>query len=259
MRYMFTNREYQPFFRSSLGTLLHGDCMEIMPAIRPGIFDLILCDLPYGITDLEWDKRIPMEPLWREYWRLLKPNGTVVLTAQQPFATDLIQAARKLFRYELIWEKNCALGFLNAKKMPLRAHENILVFYRVLPVYNPQMVPGTPYRRRYGARKGGIYRPTSGGETRNDGFRYPRSVLRFANGRKTAHPTEKPLELFEWVVKTYTNSRGLVLDNCLGSGTTAAACEKSGRRWLGIERNEDYCRMAVERLEGKEEENADTG
>ena len=137
---MFTNREYQPFFRTSLGTLLQGDCLEIMPAMRPGIFDLILCDLPYGITDLEWDKRISMEPLWREYWRLLKPNGTVVLTAQQPFATDLIQAARKFFRYELIWEKSCALGFLNAKKMPLRAHENLLVFYRALPVYNPQMV-----------------------------------------------------------------------------------------------------------------------
>lgn len=143
-RNMFTNREYQPFFRTSLGTLLQGDCLEIMPAMRPGIFDLILCDLPYGITDLEWDKRIPMEPLWREYWRLLKPNGTVVLTAQQPFATDLIQAARKFFRYELIWEKTCALGFLNAKKMPLRAHENLLVFYRALPVYNPQMVPGAP-------------------------------------------------------------------------------------------------------------------
>lgn len=220
-----------------------------MRAIPDESVDLILCDLPYGSTELEWDVRLPMEPLWREYLRMMRPRAAICLTAQQPFATDLINAARKLFRYELIWEKPYSMGFLNAKKMPLRSHENLLVFYKRLPTYNPQMTQGKPYKRRadparcriYGGQKGDV-------GSRSSGERYPRSVLRFGKESHSSHPTEKPLLLFEWIVKTYTNDGDVVLDNCLGSGTTAIACEANGRRWIGIEKEPSYCDMAVKRL-----------
>lgn len=211
--------------------------------------DMILCDLPYGTTELAWDIRLPMEPLWREYLRIARQNAAICLTAQQPFVTDLINAARKFFRYELIWEKPCAMGFLNAKKMPLRSHENLLVFYKRLPTYNPQMTPGKPYKCKASPARCSIYGGQKGGTARSShGDRYPRSVLRFAKERHSGHPTEKPLRLFEWLIKTYTNEGDTVLDNCLGSGTTAIACELHGRRWIGIEKEPAYCEMAVNRL-----------
>lgn len=225
--------------------------MEIMQTIPDESVDMILCDLPYGTTNHKWDVCLPLSPLWREYWRLAKPKAAVVLTAQQPFATKLITTAQKYFRYELIWEKPVAMGFLNARKMPLRAHENILVFYKRLPKYRPQMSVGKPYvKKSSGKRKSvnGRFCLDVGGK--NSGERYPRSVLRFGKDSHSGHPTEKPLALFEWLVKTYTDKGELVLDNCLGSGTTAIACEKNRRRWIGIEKELSYFEMAKERLRG---------
>lgn len=220
-----------------------------MATIPDGSIDMILCDLPYGTTDCKWDNLIPMEPLWDHYRRLIKQNGAIVLTAQQPFATGLINAARKWFRYEIIWEKAKALGFLNANRMPLRAHENVLVFYRRLPIYNPQFTDGTPYVSKHAQAKTAVYHDIKKRiDTINKGVRYPRSVLRFPQEGRTGHPTEKPQALFEWLVKTYTKPGETVLDNCMGSGTTAAACEATERRWIGIEMSEEYCEMTRKRL-----------
>lgn len=240
------------FFKTLNGILHQGDCLDIMPTIPDGSVDMILCDLPYGTTNCEWDSLIPMAPLWEEYRRLIKRNGAIVLTAQQPFATDLINAARPWFRYEIIWEKAKALGFFNANKMPLRAHENVLVFYRHLPSYTPQFTEGKPYGMKGTARTGGsLYHEVKKRiATINKGTRYPRSVLRFPQEGRTKHPTEKPQALFEWLVKTYTLPGQTILDNCIGSGTTAAACEATGRRWIGVERSEDFCKIAVKRLTG---------
>lgn len=243
------------FFKTGLGKLIHGDCLIELPKLLTGSADMILCDLPYGITDCLWDKKIPLKPLWREWSRVLKENGALVLTAQQPFATELVYSApRSLrFRYELIWEKSKALGFLNANKMPLRAHENILVFYRKLPRYFPQMAEGKPYKAGNGNRNTAIYSSfNSGVKNDNHGTRYPRSVLRFPQEGQTKHPTEKPQALFEWLIKTYTAAGDVVLDSCMGSGTTAAACEATGRHWIGMEMSEEYCNMAKDRLIGEQ-------
>ena len=213
--------------------------------------DMILCDLPYGTTNHKWDICLPLGFLWQQYWRIAKQNAAIVLTAQQPFATKLIVTAQKYFRYELIWEKPSALGFLNARKMPLRAHENILVFYKRLPKYRPQMSSGgKPYVKKTASKlryvNGSAYKEV--GIVNADGSRYPRSVLRFGKNGHTGHPTEKPLSLFEWLIKTYTDAGDLVLDNCVGSGTTAVACEQLGRRWIGIEKEEIYFEIARKRL-----------
>lgn len=223
--------------------------MEIMKTIPNESVDMILCDLPYGTTNHNWDVCLPLGQLWLEYWRLAKATAAIVLTAQQPFATKLIVTAQKYFRYELIWEKANALGFLNARKMPLRAHENILVFYKRLPKYRPQMAQGKPYVKKASSKpryvNGSRYMEV---DMQNEGLRYPRSVLHFGKEGHTGHPTEKPLALFEWLVKTYTDEGDLVLDNCLGSGTTAIACERNHRRWIGIEKETVYYEMANRRL-----------
>ena len=233
-----------PYFETERGKLYRGDCLDIMPQISTGSIDMILCDLPYGTTDCDWDICIDLDRLWAEYRRIAKPNAAIVLTAQQPFATDLINAARRWFRYEIIWEKNNALGFLSAKKMPLRAHENILVFYRALPTYNPQMGRGNPYRHSAPSphSKGTpLYRPTGKVASVNAGTRYPRSVQFWPQEHHGEHPTEKPQAMFEWLIRTYTYPRETVLDNCMGGGTTAAACEVTKRKWIGIEKEEKFC------------------
>jgi site-specific DNA-methyltransferase (adenine-specific) len=190
-----------------------------------------------------------MNRLWAEYRRVAKANAAIVLSAQQPFATDLINASRKWFHYEIIWEKSSTMGFLNAKKMPLRAHENILVFYRTLPTYNPQMTAGKPYAKQATARLGTeIYCRVPHVSSDNKGTRYPRSVQRWAQEQRAGHPTAKPKAMFEWLIKTYTYPREIVLDNCIGSGTTAEACEATGRRWIGIEMDQAFCEMTKERL-----------
>lgn len=245
------------YFKTGNGKLYHACCLDFMPSIPDLSTDMILCDMPYGNTHLPWDKKLSLEDVWAEYRRIIKNNGAIVLLAQQPFATDVINCARDIFRYELIWEKTMPVGFLNAKRMPMRAHENILVFYKALPVYNPQKTKGAPYNREktrlHQQKRGGqsVYgiAETYEGKQINHGDRYPRSVLTFSNSNHgSKHHTQKPLSLFDWLVRTYTNKGDCVLDNCMGSGTTALACENTDRSWLGIEIEERYCEVAKKRL-----------
>lgn len=232
-------------------SLRGGDCLILMDDLPDKSIDMILCDLPYGTTSRnKWDSIIPTDKLWAQYKRIIRDGGAIVLFAQQPFACDLIQSNRKWFRYEWIWEKSCAVGFLNANRMPLRAHENILVFYNKLPTYNPQKTNGKPYRAKSGNRATTNYGIFDGDyRTVNlDGKRYPRDVIRF-NGETGYHPTQKPVPLCEYLIKTYTNEGELVLDNCMGSGTTGLACVNTNRRFIGMELDKEYLRIAKERLE----------
>lgn len=229
--------------------LLHGDCLELMPTLASQSIDLILCDLPYGTTRCKWDSVIPLEALWSEYRRLIKSNGAIVLTAQQPFSTVLTASNLKMLRYEWIWEKHWPTGYLNARKMPLKSHEQVLVFYSKLPTYNPQMTVGKPYRSTRSAGSGRTYGKAEVIETVNHGSRYPRDILKFEHDRApNQHPTQKPVALMEYMIRTYTNPGDVVLDNCLGSGTTAVAAINTGRKWVGIEREAEYVEMAQSRI-----------
>lgn len=231
--------------------LYNSDCLVGMSRVGTGTVDLILCDLPYGTTNCAWDTVIPFQPLWEQYRRVLKPRGVLVLMAAQPFATDLINSQRKLFRYDWVWEKNSPVGYANSHRMPLRSHELALVFYQKLPVYNPQgLVPlEVPIRRKAAeSRPGGVYR----GLTRASEQRYtnyPRSVIRFPNrAERRYHPTQKSVVLMEYFVRTYTNEGALVLDNCMGSGSTALACLCAGRRFVGFEKDPAIYKTAAERI-----------
>lgn len=234
-----------------INQIIHGDCLEVMPVIPDGVVDMIFCDLPYGMTNNRWDKVISFESLWKEYKRIIKTNGAIVLTSQQPFATDLINSARRLFRYEIIWEKTMAQGFLNANKMPLRAHENILVFYKSLPTYNPQKTYGPVKRKGKTIRRGSTsnYTQVKDNEYIDDGSRYPKSVVKISNGNyQSLHPTQKPIKLVEWFIRTYSNAGDLILDNCVGSGTPPLCCLKNSRRFIGIEKELDFVRIAKARI-----------
>lgn len=227
----------------------HGDCLELMRNIRSGSVDMVLCDLPYGTTQNKWDAVIPFEPLWREYWRIVKRNGAVVLTAQPPFDKVLGASQIDCLKYEWIWEKGKATGHLNAKKQPMKAHENVLVFYREQCVYNPQKTEGVPYKPNGGKSKNdnyGSFEAVREGSV--DGSRYPRSVLQFAGVHDPIHPTQKPVLLFEYLIKTYTRPGETVLDNCAGSGTTAIAAMNTGRGFICIEKDADYFQRATERV-----------
>ena len=237
--------------------LLHGDCLEEMKNLAEGSISLVLSDLPYGTTARnEWDRKIPLEPLWKEWLRFLKPNGVVALWSQMPFSAELVMSNPKLFRYEWIIEKTNATGFLNAKKMPLKAHENILIFYRSLPTYNPQITHNHPRqrtKRETFSNNYGIQRPTDYDST----DRYPRDVLKFKWDRKRIeggrlHPTQKPVEACEYIIKTYTNSGETVLDCCMGSGTTGIAALNTGRDFVGIELSQEYFNIAKQRIESVE-------
>ena len=213
---------------------------------------MILCDLPYGTTQNKWDTIIPLEPLWAEYRRVCKDDAAIVLTAQSMFTAMLMVCARDIYRYSLIWEKTKAGGFLNAKRMPLQAHEDICVFYRKLPTYNPQMVEGKPYVKKAvsdgdGKNYGKFTR--AGSVAVNEGVRYPRSVLRFPNDNHgSVHPTQKPVALMEYLIRTYTNAGDVVLDNCMGSGTTGVACANTARKFIGMEQDPAYFDVACERV-----------
>ena len=292
-----------------INEILLGDCLELMRDIPDNSIDMVLCDLPYGTTQCKWDTVIELDKLWIQYNRVCKKNAAIVLTAAQPFTSNLVMSNPKYFKYNWIWEKSKATGYLNAKKMPMRAHEDVCVFYRKPPTYNPQMVQGEPYN------KGTAHRPTSvyGAQgmkeinkkrkeldkillkenclqlireemdkmelewttidkiktmeekimnavkplkttVKNDtGLRYPRTVQYFktaeSEGKKSIiHPTQKPLALFEYLIKTYTNEGDLVLDNCIGGGTTAVACINTNRRYIGMELDEEYHKKCLERI-----------
>ena len=242
-------------------TFMQGDCLVEMGKIEDKSVDFIFCDLPYGTTACKWDIKIPFEPLWKNYERIIKDNGAIVFTAQQPFTTDLILSNRKIFRYEIIWEKTQKLGFFNANKMPLRGHENILVFYKKLPTYNPQKTKSNPKdigrTRKVRADRYDGYSTDRGGQYTEDGTRFPTSVLKISNWNgalfgktenATKHPTQKPLELMEWLIKTFTNEGDTILDNCMGSGTTGVACKKLNRHFIGIEKDETFFKLAVSRV-----------
>jgi len=235
------------------GEFVLGDCLERMQDIPDGAVDMILCDLPYGTTQNKWDTVIPFEPLWEQYWRVAKPNAAIVLTASQPFAAALICSQMRNFKYDWIWDKIKGTGFLNAKKMPMRNHEHVLVFYKSPPTYNPQKT--TDHKRKVSFRSvrhqaGESYGGVSRDNLYDSTERYPRSIQVFSTDTQNSslHPTQKPVALFEYLIKTYTNEGDLVLDNCSGSGTTAVAAHTLNRRWLCIEKETDYYWTSVIRM-----------
>jgi len=236
--------------------LILAECIEEMKKIKKESIDMILCDLPYGTTQCSWDSIIPFKDLWEQYERIIKLNGAIVLTASQPFTSNLVMSNPKLFRYSLVWEKSKSTGYLNSKKMPMRAHEDILVFYKKLPTYNPQMVQGTPYDKGTAHRPTQVYRKQKGEiHVKNeDGLRFPRSVQYFKTAEsegKVYHPTQKPIAMFEWLIKTYSNENDIILDNCIGAGTTAIAAIRTNRKYIGIEINEEYYKISLERIESE--------
>ena len=231
--------------------LYHGDCLEEMKNIPDKSIDMILCDLPYGTTQNKWDSIIPLEPLWKQYKRIIKDNGAIVLFAQTPFDKVLGASNLKMLKYEWIWEKQQGTGFLNAKKMPLKKHENILVFYKKLPIYNPQMIGNeirTKKRNKNGKTTDNYGKFTYDEQSTYVG-RYPTSILSFDRDKNKLHPTQKPVALLEYLIKTYTNEGEIVLDNCMGSGSTGVACKHTNRKFIGIEIDEKYFEIAKKRIE----------
>jgi len=234
-----------------LNKIYNMDCLEGMKLIDDKSIDMILCDLPYGTTKCKWDIVIPFEPLWEQYERIIKDNGAIVLFGSQPFTSALVMSNLKLFKYEWIWQKTLATNFMLVKKQPAKKHENILVFYKKQPTYNPQMEIGKPYKDKPRKRTVGIHgnAETIKKAINNEGTRYPSSVQLFSNGNnRNVHPTQKPVELCEYLIKTYTNENELVLDNCIGSGTTAIACINTNRNYIGFELDKEYYEIAKNRI-----------
>jgi DNA modification methylase len=231
--------------------LLLGDCLEILPTLSDNSVDMVLVDLPYGTTACKWDSIIPLDKLWEQYNRICKENGAMVFTAAQPFTTILAASNIDNFRYEWIWEKPQGTNPMNSKVMPLKSHENILVFYRKKCTYNPQMWYSTPYSGFSSnvSKIGEVYGSAQSKHRHNpEGSRYPKTILKFRQ-EKGLHPTQKPVALMEYLIKTYTNPDDVVLDNTMGSGTTGVAAVQSGRDFIGIEMDEEYYKIAKERIE----------
>lgn len=235
--------------------LMLGDCLDLMRDIPDASIDLVLADLPYGTTQNKWDSVIPLDRLWAEYWRVC--TGAVVLTASQPFTSALVTSQIAHFKYDWVWRKQRGSGHLNAKKQPLRDKEDVCVFYKQQPTYNPQFSEGAAYS---GASKGkfraatkartNTYGAYTGTATDNTGVRYPKQILEFdaIDVKLMVHPTQKPVALMEYLIRTYTNEGDTVLDNTMGSGTTGVACVNTGRSFIGIERDEGYFKIAQDRI-----------
>ena len=233
-----------------LNKIYNEDCLEGMKRIPDKSVDMILCDLPYGTTACKWDTIIPLNELWECYERVIKDNGAIVLTASQPFTTKLISSNMGMYKYNLVWEKPQGVDPFMAKKRPLNNVEDIAIFYKKQPVYNPQYEEGKPYKVERD-KKARLYevtnvvmKPTT---TINDGKRLPKRILKF-NQERGFHPTQKPVALFEYLIRTYTNDNETVLDNCMGSGTTAIACINTNRNFIGFELDETYHTVANERI-----------
>lgn len=228
--------------------LLQGDCLELMATIPSGSVDMVMCDLPYGTTACKWDSVIPFEPLWAAYRRVCKPNAAIVLTANFPFSATLTSSNLAAFRYCWVWEKGKPVGHLRAKLQPMRAHEDVLVFGFKSPRYYPQgLIPITPTLRKR-TNTGGNYGKQAGMPSVQKDTNYPRTVIRFPS-EEGLHPTQKPVALMEYLIKTYTTEGETVLDNTMGSGTTGVACGNTGRRFVGIERDPAYFQIASDRIE----------
>ena len=235
-----------------LNKIYNEDCLEGMKRIPDKSVDMILCDLPYGTTACKWDTIIPFEPLWEQYERVIKDSGAIVLFGTEPFSSFLRTSNIKWYRYDLIWEKSRFTNFLFVKKQFGKVHENISVFYKKQPTYNPQMEAGEPYKRKGTGKpktKELMINPATDNGKVSDGLRYPKSILKFPfHNVGNVHPTQKPSDLFEYLIRTYTNENETILDNCMGSGTTAIACINTNRNYIGFELDETYFNLANERI-----------
>ena len=231
------------------------DCLEGMKKIDDKSIDMILCDLPYEVTKNKWDVIIPFISLWKQYERIIKDRGAIILFGQNKFSAKLMLSNEKLHRYNLIWEKTSPTGFLNANRMPLRTHEDILIFYKKLSTYNPQKTFDNKRKVSTANHKRNSKVTTDYGKHQLHSYdsteRFPTSILKFKTDKQiiSLHPTQKPVSLFEYLIKTYTNENDLVLDNCMGSGTTAIACINTHRNFIGFENNEKYFEIANKRIE----------
>lgn len=243
--------------------LLEGDCLEVMQGFPDKSVDMILCDLPYGTTACKWDTIIPFDKLWEQYERVIKPNGAIVLTASQPFTSALIMSNPKMFKYQWVWVKTKKTGFTNGKNRPLTQHEDVLVFSKanvangskLMMKYNPQGLLLLNKIRRGDKNKSDgdfngqkYYRPSQSKDYIQEFTNYPTTVLNIPSEGKILHPTQKPIELFEYLIKTYTNEGDIVLDNCAGSGTTGVACNNTNRDCILIEKEVKYCNVIRERI-----------
>lgn len=239
--------------KTVINRLFEGDCLEYMKQIPDGSVDMILCDLPYGMTQNQWDCYIPLEALWEDYKRIIKPNGAIVLTSNGIFTARLIMSQPKLYKYKWVWEKSKPTNFLNAKKQPLRKHEDICVFYKRQPVYNPQMRKGEPYDK--GVRKNqlsGNYGDFAPVHVSSEGERYPTDIIYVKTAESEGavlHPTQKPIELGRYLIRTYTNPGDVVLDNTFGSGSFLVSALMDGRNFIGIEKNENVALFKKEEID----------
>lgn len=236
-----------------LNKIHQGDCLELMKDVPDGSIDMILCDLPYGQTSNKWDSVLDLDLLWTQYNRIIKENGCIALTAKGRFMVDLINSNRDMYRYEWVWNKNKGSNFAHAKRMPLNVHEYVLIFYKRQPTYNPQMTQGKAYFQKRANDKAvgiadNIERKSSGSK---DGLRYPKTIIEVEGmaQRHIIHKTQKPVSLYEYLIKTYTDEGDLVLDNCAGSGTIGVASINTNRNWIGIELEEDFVDMSNKRID----------
>lgn len=232
--------------------IICGNCFDILPQIPDDSVDLLFVDLPYGTTQASWDSILPLDKLWEQYNRIVKKNGAMLFTASQPFTTTLIASNINNYKYSWIWEKSKATNYLNAKKQPLRAYEEVVVFYRKQPTYNPQMTMGEAYNKGTALRLTDVYGSQKAVEVKSDGLRYPRNVLYFKTAEsegEVIHPTQKPVALIEYMIKTYTEEGAVILDNTAGSFSTAIAAQKTGRQWICIEQDREMCEKALKRFE----------
>jgi site-specific DNA-methyltransferase (adenine-specific) len=248
------------------------DCMKGMEQMETGSIDAVIADLPYGVLNrrnrhTEWDNTIPLEPLWEQYLRITKPDSPIILFGQGLFSARLMLSQPKLWRYNLVWQKDRVTGHLNANRMPLRQHEDIIVFYKRQPVYHPQMTPCPPERRNHGRHKTGdgftnrCYGEMKLVPVRMADDKYPTSVIHIPKEHKTGafyHPTQKPVALVEYLIRTYTDEGDTVLDNCIGSGTTAVAAVRTGRHYIGFETEKEYCDIAERRIRKELEHSRET-
>ena len=236
----------------NLNSIYHGNCLDLMKEINNGSIDMILCDLPYGTTKAKWDIIIPFDKLWEQYTRILKENGVVVLTGTEPFSSMLRLSNLEWYKYDWVWNKKSPTGFLNAKKQPLRVTENISVFYKKQPTYNPQITHGHPRKSNQGRKAGKceLYNKVLDTPRYDSTDRFPINLQTFSSEKQKSHlhPTQKPVELFRYLIRTYTNKGDLVLDNCIGSGTTAIACLEEERNFIGIEKEQKYYDIALNRI-----------
>lgn len=237
--------------------LMHGDCLERMGEIPDCSVDMVLADPPYGTTACKWDSVIPLDQMWVQLNRIIKPNGVIVITAAQPFTSVLVCSNLGMFKYDWVWEKPSAKGHLNAKKQPMRAHESVLVFYNKQPTYNPEMTDGHVRKVSFKRKElnSDVYNKNTSDVSYDSTKRYPRSVqlVKQDTQKSSLHPTQKPVALMEYLIKTYTKEGDFVLDFTMGSGTTGVACANTWRKFIGIELDLNYFNIALERIEASYE------